>query len=121
MTSIYLPHYLKCPKCGATGFALKEESRSDFQPVLDMAATGNFKARKAGAISDAHAGRGTLHPQTRHRPVRRGVMTRRTVRLPADALKRMIAVGDDADASRDQAQGEAQAAALQSTGGGANG
>ena len=53
MSSTYLPNYLKYPKCGATGFALTEESRSGFQPQLDMAVTGNFWARKAGAASFA--------------------------------------------------------------------
>jgi hypothetical protein len=53
MTSMFLPHYLKCPKCGAKGFALTEESRSGLQPELDMAVTGNFWARKSGTMGYA--------------------------------------------------------------------
>ena len=53
MSSTFLPQHLKCPKCGATGFALKEESRSGFQPEVDMAVTGNFWVRKRGAASFA--------------------------------------------------------------------
>ena len=53
MSSMFLPQHLKCPKCGATGFALKEESRSGFQPEVDMAVTGNFWVRKRGAASFA--------------------------------------------------------------------
>jgi hypothetical protein len=53
MSSMFLPQYLKCPKCGAIGFALKEESRSGFQAELDMAVTGNFWVRKAGDMGFA--------------------------------------------------------------------
>jgi hypothetical protein len=50
---MYLPQYLRCPKCGETGFGMKEESRSGFQPELDMAVTNKFTVRKAGAMSFA--------------------------------------------------------------------
>jgi hypothetical protein len=48
MSSIFLPSRLKCPKCGAKGFALTEESRSGFQEERDMAVTGNFWVRRTG-------------------------------------------------------------------------
>jgi hypothetical protein len=50
---MYLPFYLKCPKCGAVGFAMTLESRSGLQPELDMAVTRDFVVRKAGSMSFA--------------------------------------------------------------------
>ena len=50
---MYLPQYLKCPKCGAAGFALTEEDRSGFQAERDMAVTCNFGVRKAGTMGYA--------------------------------------------------------------------
>jgi hypothetical protein len=51
--SLFRPHYLKCLKCGAKGFALTEESRSGLQQEIDMAVTGNFWVRKSGTTGYA--------------------------------------------------------------------